>query len=129
MITVTLPPGRLPTWLRHHGRERVGLLIGSRDGHAYTVRRIVPVRNSAVRTLDRFRVTVQDAQRMVGDAQIVGVLHTHTAHDSEPSDHDIASIPDGFIGGVVLHHRIVSWYTSAGAVNVKLMRDVVDAIA
>lgn len=129
MFTVQLPHA-LPRRLTYRGYERVALLVGDIDVHTYTVRSIVEVRNEHEDPADHFAVSERQARIVLGDLadEIIGVLHTHPAAEPAPSDDDYAGLPEGWIGGVVVRHRITTWYTSSGVIDVRLTHARNDAL-
>jgi hypothetical protein len=89
------------------------------------------MRNEHKDPSNHFSVSERQARTMLGSQfnSIIGVLHTHDADWTLPSKNDLRFIPEGWIGGVVIHRQIASWYmTGEMDVPVNVIYRTTDAL-
>lgn len=101
--------------------ERCGLILMRGDGS----RHIYELPNRHSQPQDHFIIDTEDTDAIPDDhGVIVGVAHTHPRHASRyASQHDVDSIPEGWIG-LVYHPSTGSkvWYDSTGVLFEDLRR-------
>ena len=98
--------------------ERCGIIVLRPDETTY----VIEVPNRYETPADTFAIDVADIRAIPMQDQthrLMGFVHTHPSHDApHPSQADIESIPDGYVG--LVYHPVsgsIIWYTRNGVID------------
>jgi proteasome lid subunit RPN8/RPN11 len=132
MPLVHIPPdvrAELERWIATgYPHETCGLMIGTQDGDAVKVRRVVQAANlNEERAHDRYELDPQammtaDAAARAEGLDVVGVWHSHPDHPARPSETDRSKAWEGW------SYVIVS-VTEAGVADLRSWRLYGDTFA
>ena len=99
--------------------ERCGAIFQDLNG-GY---KVIEVPNRHAEPKKHFAINTSDVKAVtVDDEKLVGILHTHPAHQyKKPSYSDVSSIPDSLIG-IVYHpsSRTIHWYNNQGVLHTEI---------
>lgn len=125
MPPIHIPPAvraELEGWIaKGYPDETCGLMIGTQDGDAVRVHRVVQAANlNTTRSRDRYELdplamVSADAEARQAGLDVVGIWHSHPDHPAEPSETDRSKAWEGW------SYLIVS-VTDAGVADLRSWR-------